>query len=292
MSGIPEGGAVLPLDKPPGPTSHDVVARVRRVLGLRKVGHTGTLDPFASGLLLMCLGAATRLSQYLTGLDKAYLATVRLGVRTTTHDPEGDVLEESGSWAALERPQVDDALVALRGTILQRPPAYSAKKVRGEAAHRRVRRGEAVELPPVEVRVVSLEIVGWDLPYLGLAIRCSSGTYIRALARDLGEALGVGGHLTELRRTAVGGFRVEDAVRLDSLTPVSAQDHWVPSVQAVAHLPRVEVGPDEAARLASGQWLPMARELPEGPIAVLCGSELVAVGAAEGSRLRPRKVFR
>lgn len=291
MSSTPEEGGVLPLDKPRGPTSHDVVARVRRVLDIRRVGHTGTLDPFASGLLLLCLGPATRLSEYLTGLDKSYRATVRLGVRTTTLDPEGDVLEERDGWSELDEGRIEEALAGLRGVTLQRPPVFSAKKVAGEPAHRRARRGEAVELRPVEVRVDELTLAGMELPDLRLEVRCSSGTYVRALARDLGEALGTGAHLTALRRTAVGRFRVEDAVPLDDLTPAVALEAWIPPAEALRHLPRVRVEADEAARLATGQFLRRAGTLPGGPIAVLHGSTLVAVAAAEGGRLRPRKVF-
>lgn len=292
MSPAPAGGAVLPLDKPPGPTSHDVVVRVRRVLDIRKVGHTGTLDPFASGLLLICLGPATRLSEYLTGLDKTYLATVRLGVRTSTHDPEGDVVGESRDWQTLDRSRVEEVLGRFRGDLLQRPPAFSAKKVRGEAAHRRARRGETVDLPPAAVRVDALEVLEWALPDLRIEIRCSSGTYVRALARDVGEALGVGAHLRELRRSAVGDFRVDHALPLDELTPPAAAEYRMSPARALAHLPDVEVDGEEAALLANGRWLPLDRDLPSGPIAVRRGSALVAVATAEGRRLRPRKVFR
>ncbi|HZD05789.1 MAG TPA: tRNA pseudouridine(55) synthase TruB [Longimicrobiales bacterium] len=286
------GGAILPLDKAPGPTSHDVVTRVRRVLDIRKVGHTGTLDPFASGLLLLCLGSATRLSEYLTGLDKTYLATVRLGVATTTHDPEGEVVGESRTWEDLERFRVEEVLQGFRGDLLQRPPAFSAKKVRGEAAHRRARRGEAVELPPAEVRIDALEVVEWGLPDLRIRVRCSSGTYVRALARDLGEALGTGAHLRALRRTTVGDFRVEDALPLERLAAATAEEYWIPPARALAHLPDVLVDAEQAALLADGRWLTLERDLPPGPIAVRCGPALVAVATADGRRLRPRKVFR
>lgn len=291
MSFVPAGGAVLPVDKPRGPTSHDVVALVRKALDIRRVGHTGTLDPFASGLLLVCVGPATRLSEYLSGLDKTYRATVRLGVRTTTHDPEGDVVEERGGWEGLDRSRIEEALASLTGTVRQRPPAFSAKKVGGEPAHRKARRGEAVELEPADVRVDELTLVEVRLPELELHVRCSSGTYVRALARDLGEALGTGAHLTELRRTAVGRFSVKRAVPLDELTPESAREAWMAPARALAHLPRLEVDADQTARLATGQFLPVSGDLPAGPIAVLHDDALVAVATAAEGRVRPRKVF-
>lgn len=282
---------MLPVDKPVGPTSHDVVGTVRKVLDTRKVGHTGTLDPFASGLLLVCVGPATRLSEYLTGLEKSYRATLRLGVRTDTHDPEGTVVEETAAWSVLDRDAVEAALEPFRGRIRQRPPVYSAKKVAGEPAHRRVRRGESVDLDPVEVEVLELVLEALELPDVRLRVRCSSGTYVRALARDVGEALGTGAHLTALRRTAVGAFRVEEAVPLTELDRDAACRAWISPVRALAHLPRVEVDEADATRLAQGQFIEGRGAPPIGPVAVVRGDTLVAVATARGSRLRPRKVF-
>ena len=198
------------VDKPAGITSHDVVARVRRLAGTRKVGHAGTLDPMATGVLVVGVDRATRLLGHLTLTDKSYAATVRLGVSTTTDDAEGEVVESHPTDALTEDP-VRKALAAFTGEIDQVPSAVSAIKVDGKRAYARVRDGEQVDLPARRVTVHRLEVVSIDLDAATVAIEvdCSSGTYIRAIARDLGTALGVGGHLTALRRTAVGPFGVD-----------------------------------------------------------------------------------
>jgi tRNA pseudouridine55 synthase len=285
---------VLVVDKPSGPTSHDVVDRVRRIAGIRRVGHAGTLDPFASGVLLLLLGSATRLSEYFMGMDKTYQATVRLGVETETHDPEGTIVAENPGWQRLSEPEVRQALRGFRGRIEQTPPAYSAKKVRGEAAHRRTRRGEEVELLPVPVDIHELDLLGADLPELRLALRCSSGTYVRALARDLGRSLGVGGHLSALRRTGLGPFGLDSSLPLDRLgAPEDLAEALLPSAQALSHLPAVRVEAPDALRIRQGQFLPLAgEEIPEDtPIRVLLQGELLAIAAREGNQLRPRKVL-
>ncbi len=183
---------VLLVDKPAGITSHDVVARVRRAVGVRRVGHTGTLDPFATGLMLLCVGSATRIAQYLTGLDKRYRAVIRLGTSTTTDDIEGEVLTRSDDWRDVSEEQVEAAMAGMVGRIEQTPPTYSAKKIQGRRAYQRAREGDPPVLTPVPVTVHGItiqEISGTDVR---AEIHCSSGTYIRALARDLGLALGVG----------------------------------------------------------------------------------------------------
>lgn len=292
---LPTGGdGILPLDKPEGPTSHDVVADVRRILDVRRVGHTGTLDPFASGLLLMCVGRATRLAEYLHALPKDYVAEARLGQVTSTLDPEGEVVREDPGWADLDEDGVRGALQHLLGPQKQRPPSYSAKKVGGERAYQRVRRGETVELPPVPVEVHELELMEMDLPLIRFRVRCSTGTYVRALARDLGEHLGVGAHLTALRRTAIGDFQVDEAPEPEGLArPGVLEAAWISPLEAVAHLPRVEVDEEEARRLTSGQSLAVApgAALELGPTAVVAGGELLAVAEPERGQLRPRKVF-
>lgn len=290
---IPEEGGVLPVDKPVGPTSHDVVGLARRGLGTRRVGHTGTLDPFASGLLLLCVGPATRLSSWLTAQDKVYEARAHLGVETSTLDPEGDVVQVRDGWQELDPGRIRDALSGFVGEIRQRPPAFSAKKVGGEAAHRRARRGETVELAPVSVVVHEMELLDWTPPQLTFRVACSSGTYVRALARDLGEALGVGAHLTALRRTAVGRFDVADAVAGDALDRVPATAWIRPSAAlARAGLPLHAVDDDGARRLAMGQSV-AAEASAEGTVAAVLGDgTLVAVAECRDGALRPRKVFR
>jgi len=287
---------LLPVDKPVGPTSHDVVVWCRRALSTRKVGHTGTLDPFASGLLLLCVGRATRLAEYITALDKTYEATVHLGVSTDTHDCQGTVVAESDLWRSVTEDQVEAVMSDLRGAIEQVPPQFSAKKVDGEAMHRRARRGEYVDLPPVSVTVYELSLASFDPPELGLTVRCSSGTYVRALARDMGEALGVGAHLTALRRTAVGAFTADRALPgADLEGGVSAErveEFWILPADALTHLEAVDVSADDARQLAMGQWLEIEATIPEGvPIAVRESGRLIAVAVLEDGWLRPRKVF-
>jgi tRNA pseudouridine55 synthase len=285
---------ILPVDKPPGPTSHDAVARVRKTMQVRRVGHAGTLDPFASGLLLLLVGPATRLSEFFLGMDKRYDATLRLGVGTDSHDSEGEVVAECRDWEELDRDRILEAMEGFRGTIRQRPPSLSAKKVAGEAAHRRVRRGETVELAPVPVTIHELTLGHVELPLLRFSLRCSSGTYVRALARDLGAALGVGGHLTELRRTAIGPFGLDTSLSWEAAESAdSVAAGLIPPARALGHLSAVEVTDEDALRLSQGQFLPLEGDsIPEGePIRILLDGELLAIGAREGARLRARKVL-
>ncbi len=288
------GDFLLPVDKPVGPTSHDVVAAVRRALGTRRVGHTGTLDPFASGLLVLCVGQATRLAEYLSGMDKSYEAVARLGSTTDTLDIEGTVLTESEDWTEVDASRVSEALSELLGPIEQVPPQFSAKKVGGEAMHRKARRGEHVDLPPVRVTVHEIELLSLDLPDVRFSVRCSSGTYIRALARDLGESLGVGAHLTSLRRTAVGSFEVEGAIALEELTDKNAvADALVGPVGAVGHLDQVEVDAEVAIRLRNGQRVRIAESsgAVQALVAVSCAEDLLAIAELDDGLIRPRKVF-
>lgn len=249
--GSAPAGSVLLLDKPAGPTSHDVVARVRRVAGTRKVGHAGTLDPMATGLLILGVGTATRLLTYVVGAGKEYEATIRLGSSTVTDDAEGETLEAASAAAVrgIGEAAVLAGIQRLTGEILQVPSRVSAIKIDGKRAYARVREGERVELParPVTVSEFSLlgplravEDAGHAALDLDVRVQCSSGTYIRSLARDLGERLGVGGHLRTLRRTRVGPFRVEEAVGLATL-----EDGDEPS--RLAAFERARIAPAEAA---------------------------------------------
>jgi tRNA pseudouridine55 synthase len=282
---------VLPVDKPDGPSSHDVVAAARRALGLRRIGHTGTLDPFASGLLLLCLGPATRLAEYITGLDKTYRATARLGVATDTLDRTGAVVSENGDWEALSESRIRAAFEGQAGTRLQTPPAYSAKKIGGRKAYELARAGEAVTPDPVEVTIHSLEVTAMDGPEIRFEMRASSGTYVRAVARDAGEALGVGAHLTTLRRTAIGPHTVEAALDLADLDdPDAVARALLPPREAVGHLPAVAVDADQRRRIGHGQRL-SADGGPTGVVALVHGEELVAMAESDGRTIRPRKVF-
>jgi tRNA pseudouridine55 synthase len=285
---------VLPVDKPAGPTSHDAVAAVRRALKTRQVGHTGTLDPFASGLLLVCVGPATRLAEYLAGMRKTYLATMRLGVATDTDDLTGDLLSSSDEWRSITGEQVDAALAAQVGTIQQLPPIYSAKKVAGERMYAAARRGETIERTPSTVTIYGIRLTRFDLPDVEFEVECGAGTYIRAIARDAGEALGVGGHLRTLRRTAVGAHSVDGAVPLSELGDAErVAAAMIAPLDALAHLPRVVVDEAGLALLRHGRAVPASDDAPAATAIALASAdgELLAVGEREGDVVRPRKVF-
>ncbi|HEX6307919.1 MAG TPA: tRNA pseudouridine(55) synthase TruB [Longimicrobiales bacterium] len=282
---------VLPVDKPTGPTSHDVVARVRRALGIRRIGHTGTLDPFASGLLLLCIGRATRIAEYLIGMDKRYTAIVRLGIVTDTDDVTGSVIGGADP-AGITCDAVERALGGLRGDIEQLPPLYSAKKVGGARAYAQAREGRALALEPVRVHIAGLTLTRCEPPELAVDVQCSSGTYVRAIARDLGAALGVGAHLTALRRTAIGPHRIERAVGLTVIEadPAAARAAVISMPDALPAMPRVLLSDEELARVTHGRTIPNAGAL-SGTVALVAGGDLVAIGDADAERVRPRKVF-
>jgi tRNA pseudouridine55 synthase len=258
-------GGVLAVDKPAGWTSHDVVGKVRRLAGLRQVGHAGTLDPMATGVLLLCLGRATRLLEYLTGQPKTYLAQVTLGTATDTYDADGEVAMRQ-PVPILAPEQIDAALDAFRGEIMQQPPAYSALKRDGVALYKRARAGEQVAIEPRPVTVYALDLLAFDGQNVRLRVHCGAGVYVRSIAHDLGQALGCGGHLSALRRTAVGAFTVGNAFTLEQLAePGALAAALLPADAAVAHLTRVDVSEAEAARLLHGQAVPGAEAQPAGP---------------------------
>ncbi len=276
------------MDKPAGLTSHDAVQRVRRALRTRQAGHTGTLDPFATGLLVVLVGRATRLARFVESEAKTYLATARLGVRTETDDLTGAVIEERPvERVSLE--QVREALAGFAGEQRQRPPVYSAKHVGGERSYRLARRGAAVEPPVTLVTVLRFELVSWEPPAATFRATVSPGTYLRAIGRDLGERLGVGGHLTALRREAIGGLRVEEAVPLDQVTPEAVR----PPARVLGHLPAVELDPAAKAAVVHGRAVADggARMDPGVHVVLLAGDELVAVARPEEGRLQPTVVL-
>jgi len=280
------------VDKPAGITSHDVVARVRRLAGTRKVGHAGTLDPMATGVLVVGINRATRLLGHLLLTDKAYDATIRLGASTSTDDAEGEVLQTS-STAAVTDEQIHAGLAAMVGEIDQVPSAVSAIKVDGKRAYERVRSGETVELAARRVHVEAIEVSRIERDVDGIevevAVRCSSGTYIRAIARDLGAGLGVGGHLTSLRRTAVGSFDIGSARTLEEL----AETFTVIDIAAAARstFATYELDDVQAALVRVGRKLPL--ELPdEQPVAVFApDGEFLALYERGGELARPIAVF-
>ena len=267
---------LLLVDKPAGPTSHDVVAAARRALGERRVGHAGTLDPAATGLLVVLAGRATRLARFIAMLEKRYAGTVRFGFETATDDAAGAPGERDESWRERSEAEIAAALERIAAEPLQLPPRVSAKQVGGERAYRMARRGEEPELAPARVTISALRAVSYDRAAgeLAIDVRCGAGTYVRAIARDLGRALGSRAHLAALRRTAVGPWRVEDAQPLEAVRGGAAAVR--PMAEAVAHLPALEVGPEAAAAVAHGRRIPAPERL-EGPVALYGAGELLAV---------------
>ncbi len=294
---------ILIVAKPAGPTSHDIVALVRRLAATKRVGHGGTLDPFASGVLPLFLGHGTRVVEYHLGDRKAYRATVCFGAASTTDDLEGELTPATGP--APTREAVEAALPGLTGTISQRPPAYSAIKVAGRRAYALARAGETVELASREVTIHSFDLVSWDetdpdRPIAALDVVCSAGTYIRALARDLGEGLGSAAYLGALTRTASGPFTLDAATPLDEIRAAAADGpaglllFLRPLDTGLESFPVVTLTPDEVAAVARGQFIRPAGGLP-GPAEQYRltdpGGNLVAIASAAAGRLAPDKVF-
>lgn len=291
-SEFPDG--ILLFDKPEGPTSHDAVRMVRRSSRVRRVGHTGTLDPFASGLLLVCVGRATRLAEYFHLLPKTYRAVLALGVRTDTDDRTGRVIAASEAWRDLSEGDVRAAARDMVGELEQLPPVFSAKKVGGRRSYEAARRGERLELAPVSVSVHRLEVLGVRGPEVDLEVEVSTGTYVRALARDLGAVLGCEGHLSLLRRTCVGAFRVEDAAGPDDLVPGKPPPvGWLTPAAALEWLPVHELSPSEVRRIGVGRSIPAPARPQESdlPVPLVAGTRLVAVAREVAGELRPEKVF-
>jgi tRNA pseudouridine55 synthase len=255
---------LLIVDKPAGITSHDVVNRVRRLSKMRRVGHAGTLDPMATGVLVLLLGAATRLSRFAMAGHKRYLGVVRLGETTNTYDAAGEITERRPVTADL--PTIERALERFRGPILQTPPMFAAIKVQGAKLYELARRGEEVEREPRPVTIDTIDIVAWQPPDLTLDVRCSPGTYIRSLAHDLGEALGCGAHLHSLRRTASGTATLEQCHRLDALeTPGDLAAALLPPQAALGAMPVVLLSPTQEQTVRYGQALDLPfTETPDG----------------------------
>ena len=278
------------MDKPTGMTSHDVVQRIRRGLGIRAAGHTGTLDPFATGLLVVLLGRATRLARFVEAQAKQYLATARLGIQTASDDLTGPVL---ATWPVDVWPseqQVRDALATFLGNQLQQPPQFSAKRVGGERSYRRARRGDIVELADVPVTVHAIDLVLYQPPDLTFRALVSAGTYIRAIARDLGHRLGMGAHLTALRRESIGSLRVEDAHQLEQVGPAAV----LPAQAVLQDLPSVDLDESERLAVAHGRAVSdseAAGRVGSGAVALLAAGHLIGVAEAVDGWLRPKVVL-
>jgi len=286
---------VVNLDKPVGPTSHDMVGLLRRLTGTRRIGHAGTLDPLASGVLPILVGAATRFSAELTGGRKRYDATIRLGARSATDDAQGPI--EAVDTPLPTESAVERALSTMVGTLTQRPPAFSARKLGGRTAHRAARAGEPLELPSRQVTIHALETLGVTVGEGWLDVRvdvsCGAGTYVRSIARDLGERLGTGGYLRALRRTEAAGLTVDAAFTPDRLEELAAEGRLAEAIMAVGPLlPLRRVALDEAGawRFVHGSAQPLAGENGVGRVAVFEGERLLGIGLLDSGVLRPERV--
>jgi tRNA pseudouridine55 synthase len=300
----------LIIDKPEGITSHTVVARVRRIAGTRRIGHTGTLDPFATGVLVVCVGSGTRLSQFLVKLDKEYVATFRLGFATDTQDFTGKQITPLRSSYVCGLEDVRRALNKFIGPQMQTPPMFSAKKVAGERLYRAARAGREVERKPVPINVYSIDLIednpktfslnaDWTRDF-AVRVKCSSGTYIRTLAHDIGDRLGVGGHLAALRRTAVGHFDISRAIGLEELEQGGKQrleSVTIGMADTVSHLQSVELDSDAVKAVTNGREVELPFEAtanPDHPLRLMDeAGELVAVGYYDEGRgaIKPRVVL-
>lgn len=285
----------LIVNKPTGMTSHDVVDAVRRLAGTRRVGHAGTLDPLATGVLVLALGAATRLVQFIDGSDKTYRATLRLGETTTTYDADGDLVERRTVTA--NQAEVEAALAAFRGDITQIPPMYSAIKMKGQKLYNLARQGKEIERAPRPVTIHRLDVLDWALPDVTIEVGCSAGTYIRSLAHDLGQTLGCGAHLTALTRTAAGDFRLEDSHTLAALDALAQAGRLVeallPPETALAVLPVIAITPAQEQAVRFGQTVAL-ENAPDAEMAQACDAagRLVAVMLQVSPGIwRPKLVF-
>lgn len=289
---------ILNIHKPTGMTSHDVVARVRKLLKQRRVGHAGTLDPAASGVLPICVGQGTRVAEYLSESGKEYQATLIFGIETNTYDVEGEVTR-TASTDHLDLASIEQALGAFRGPQMQVPPRYSAIKIQGQAAYKRTRAGEELVLEARPIEIKQLEIVSWQSPTLVLDIACSKGTYIRSLAYDLGRALGCGAHLAGLVRTRSGPFSLAESITLEELSQASERSqiasYLQPADRALAQYPALHLSEEEAARVMHGNAFAWPDIEAEKSLARVYNGKGNFIAIAEWEpqmvRWQPRKVF-
>jgi tRNA pseudouridine55 synthase len=289
---------ILVVDKPTGMTSHDVVQAIRIGTGIRRAGHTGTLDPRASGVLVILLGPAVRLSEYVSATDKRYQAIIRLGASTDTYDAEGRFTSQSSAPVNVTEEQFETALKKFIGRIEQVPPPYSAVKVQGRKAYDMARQGEEVELAPRYIDVYHLEVLEWAPPEVVVDVHCSSGTYVRSLANDLGNDLGCGAYLVGLRRTKSGRFSLRDATPLRKLQEAFRAGTWyqllIPAAEALGDWPAVELDPDQVDAVMHGHRVPAAEDAAAGMVrGVSMAGELVAVLELDEEKRewQPKKVF-
>ncbi len=287
----PEPCGLLIVDKPPGVSSRKIVNDVQRLVRPVKVGHAGTLDPLATGVLVLCLGRATRLVPYVQQHPKEYEATFLLGCRSDTDDIEHEVTQLPDAPIPTEA-EIQSILPNFVGEIQQRPPAFSAVKVKGKRAYRLARKGATVDLAPRPVTIHELKLVDYAYPRLVLGLRCGSGTYVRSVGRDLAASLGTAAVMSALRRTAIGAFRVDDACDASTLDEATLTARLLAPVQAVSQLPSLRVSPEQIRRLSNGLRIPRADQALTGEVAALgADGRLVAILAVAGDELRPVRNF-
>lgn len=290
MSGNPDNKSLfgfLNIYKPVGMTSHDVVSVLRRVTKIKQIGHTGTLDPFAEGVLPICIGKATRLIEYLQD-DKEYLATVQFGAATNTFDLDGEKVFTSDK--KVSRDDIKDGLKSFEGEILQLPPIFSAIKVKGKKLYEYARKGEEVEIQPRKVVIENIELKNFDeeLQQAQILLKCSKGTYIRSIANDLGKNLGCGGYLIKLIRTQAGKFRVENSVQLDG---IDVESNLINPLD-ILNLPKIAVDNDDLARIKNGMPIYKTCDKIGNFVSLIYNDvEICAVGIADGEKIKLKKVF-
>lgn len=284
---------LIVIDKPTGMTSRDAVDRAQAWFPRRtKIGHTGTLDPLATGVLVVCIGKATRLAHYVQAMDKTYRTTWMFGGRSDTDDADGTIVPVAG-LSPIDETVIREALEPFLGAIAQKPPAYSAVKIDGKRAHDLARRGQEVEIRPRSVTIYEIDVLRYCWPELDLEIRCGKGTYIRSLARDLGEKLGCGAYVEKLRRTRVGPFSVENAVSLD-IDPSAVDNRLLPVCAAVSQIPSIRLTPAEVDTLEHGQAIavpPCDGDIEIERAAYDERDDLIGIVGHLGTTLRPIKIF-
>ena len=292
---------ILVVDKPVGMTSHDVVQIIRSGTGIRRAGHTGTLDPRASGVLVILIGPAVRLSEFVSASDKRYQAILRLGSTTDTYDAEGRFTRQSSAPVNVSEEKFEEALKQFVGEIEQTPPPFSAVKMHGRKAYEMARQGEEVDLTPRKIQVYHLEVLEWAPPEVVIDMHCSSGTYVRSLANDMGNVLGCGAYLIGLRRTKSGRFSLRDAIPLRKLQDAFLAGNWyqylIPAAEALADWPAVELNPDDVEEIKHGHRVKAAPDTKPGLVrGVSMAGELIAImelaqGEDGSPEWQPKKVF-
>jgi tRNA pseudouridine55 synthase len=284
---------VLLVDKQAGITSHDVVDKIRKIAGTRRVGHTGTLDPGATGLLVVCIGSALKIVEFLGGFDKEYIATLKLGTSTNTHDKDGKVVFE-GNYKKITREIFEKTVKEFKGEILQTPPLVSALKIKGKKLYEYARKGQKIDIPTRSVKFYSIDVLDFSPPYVKMKILCSKGAYIRALARDIGERLGCGAIIYDVRRTIVGSFSINNAIKIeDTTTREDIEKALIPIDKALSFLPELRISVNQAQKFVKGQFIfsTIPGELFRVYVQDRNTIVFIGIGRRDGPRVCPRKVI-